>query len=207
VQWTTGASGHGDLIRALTIMKKAAPDAFAARLVRYGIDVAPTGLVLTRPDGTVLTGVPAAKAVQSDPKLAAVLAAAGADPALQAAELRAANEIEVAGALTSRLSVTFPAASKGAKPVTAHVPVSALITSELGVGVLANHTVHGGFPKAELEHAATAYVAAHHVDPAAVGTWGPQSETNLIAAITKGIDADRVAVMRKELNSAAGSFH
>ncbi len=206
VQWTTGASGHGDLIRALTIMKKAAPDAFAARLVRYGIDVAPTGLVLTRPDGTVLTGVPAAKAVQSDPKLAAVLAAAGADPALQAAELRAANEIEVSGALTSRLSVTFPAASKGAKPVTAHIPVAALITSELGVGVLANHTVHGGFPKAELEHAATAYVAAHHADPAGVGTWGPQSETNLIAAITKGIDADRVAVMRKELNSAAGSF-
>jgi hypothetical protein len=207
VQWTTGASGHGDLIRALTIMKQAAPDAFAARLVRYGIDVAPTGLVLTRPDGTVLTGVPAAKAVQSDPKLAAVLAAAGADPALQAAELRAANEIEVAGALTSRLSVTFPAASKGAKPVTAHIPVAALITSELGVGVLANHTVHGGFPKAELEHAATAYVAAHHVDPAGVGAWGPQSETNLIAAITKGIDADRVAVMRKELSSAAGSFH
>jgi hypothetical protein len=207
VQWTTGASGHGDLIRALTIMKKAAPDAFAARLVRYGIDVAPTGLVLTRPDGTVLTGVPAAKAVQSDPKLAAVLAAAGADPALQAAELRAANEIEVSGALTSRLSVTFPAAAKGAKPATAHIPVAALITSELGVGVLANHTVHGGFPKAELERAATAYVAAHHAAPAGVGTWGPQAESNLIAAITKGIDADRVAVMRKELNSAAGSFH
>lgn len=206
VQWTTGASGHGDLIRALTIMKQAAPDAFAARLTRYGIDVAPTGLVLTRPDGTVLTGVPAAKAVQSDPKLAAVLAAAGADPALQAAELRAANEIEVAGALTSRLSVTFPAAAKGAKPTTAGIPVSALITSELGVGVLANHTVHGGFPKSELEHAASAYVAAHHVQPGAVGTWGPQSEADLIAAITKGIDADRVAVMRKELNSAAGSF-
>jgi hypothetical protein len=206
VQWTTGASGHGDLIRALTIMKQAAPDAFAARLNRYGIDVAPTGLVLTRPDGTVLTGVPAAKAVQSDPKLAAVLAAAGADPALQAAELRAANEIEVAGALTSRLSVTFPAAAKGAKPATARIPVSALITSELGVGVLANHTVHGGFPKAELEHAASAYVAAHHVDPGGVGTWGPQSEAALVAAITKGIDADRVAVMRKELNSAPGSF-
>jgi hypothetical protein len=151
--------------------------------------------------------VPAAKAVQSDPKLAAVLAAAGADPALQAAELRAANEIEVSGALTSRLSVTFPAAAKGAKPVTAHIPVAALITSELGVGVLANHTVHGGFPKADLERAATAYVAAHHADPAGVGTWGPQAESNLIAAITKGIDADRVAVMRKELNSAAGSFH
>jgi hypothetical protein len=206
VQWTTGASGHGDLIKALTIMKQAAPDAFAARLARYGIDVAPSGLVLTRSDGTVLTGVPAAKAVQSDPKLAAVLAAAGTDPALQAAELRAANEIEVAGALTSRLSVKFPAADKDSKPVTARVPVSTLITSELGVGILANHTVHGGFPKGELERAASAYVAASHVQPAGVAAWGPQSEASLIAAITKGIDADRVAVMKKELDAAPGSF-
>jgi hypothetical protein len=206
VQWTTGASGHGDLIRALTIMKQAAPDAFAARLTRYGIDVAASGLVITRPDGTVLTGVPAAKAVQSDPKLAAVLAAAGADPALQAAELRAANEIEVAGALTSRLAVKFPAAGKDSKPVTVRIPVSALITSELGVGILANHTVHGGFPMGELERAASAYVAASHAQPAGVATWGPQSEASLIAAITKGIDADRVAVMRKELDAAPGSF-
>jgi hypothetical protein len=206
VQWTTGASGHGDLIKALTIMKRAAPEAFAERLTRYGIDVAPSGVVLTRPDGTVLTGVPAAKALRSDPKLAAVLAAAGTDPALRAAELRAASEIEIAAALTSRLTVAFAAAGKDSKPVTARIPVSALITSEFGVGVLANHTVHGGFPKKELERAASAYVAAAQVQPVDVATWGPRSEPDLIAAITTGIDADRAAVMGAELDAAPGSF-
>ncbi|HKT05341.1 MAG TPA: hypothetical protein VJT31_37975, partial [Rugosimonospora sp.] len=206
VQWTTGDSGRGDLIRALTIMKQAAPDAFADRLGRYGIDVAPTGLVLTRPDGSVLTGVPAAKAVQADTKLTAVLAAAGTDPALQAAELRAANEIEVQGALTARLSVRFPGTG-GGKAATVRIPVAALVTSEFGVGVLANHTVHGGFPKHDLEQAANAFVAAHHPDPADVATWGPQAEDGLVKAISKGADAKRIEEMHDELDRSPGSFH
>jgi hypothetical protein len=182
-------------------------DAFADRLTKYGIDVAETGLVLTRPDGTVLTGLPAAKAVQSDPKLSAVLFTAGTDPALQAAELRAANEIEVRGALSARLSVQFPPAAKGGKPVTVRIPVSTLMTSEFGVGVLANHTVHGGFPGGDLTRAANAFVAGHHVAAADVATWSASCEADLIKAISKGNDAERVAVMKKELDSAAGSFH
>ena len=206
VQWTTGASGRGDLIRALTIMKQAAPAAFADRLTRYGIDVADTGLVLTRPDGTVLTGIPAAKAVQADPKLAAVLSTAGTDPALQAAQLRAANEIEVRGALAARISVTVPAVGEGAKPVVLRVPVSSMITSEFGVGVLANHTVHGGFPGPDLTRAANAFVAGQHLAAAEVATWAPTLENALVTAISKGNDADRIAAMAKELDRGAGSF-
>ena len=206
VQWTTGASGRGDLIRALTIMKQAAPAAFADRLTRYGIDVADTGLVLTRPDGTVLTGIPAAKAVQADPKLAAVLSTAGTDPALQAAQLRAANEIEVRGALAARISVTVPAAGEGAKPVVLRIPVSSMITSEFGVGVLANHTVHGGFPGPDLTRAANAFVAGQHLAAAEVTAWAPTLENALVTAISKGNDADRIAAMAKELDRGAGSF-
>jgi hypothetical protein len=207
VQWTTGVSGKGDLMRALTIIKKTAPDAFAARLGRYGIDVDSAGLVVTRPDGTVLHGVPAAKAVQTDSKLAAVLSAAGTDPAIQAAELKAADEIEVKGALNSRLSVTFPAKDKDAKPTTVKIPVSALITSELGVGVLANHTVHGGFPGGKLQTAANAYVKSHSLDPTAdIADWGPGVEAALVAAISTGADADRVSVMKAKLSASPGSF-
>ncbi|HST83340.1 MAG TPA: hypothetical protein VLL08_16525 [Kineosporiaceae bacterium] len=207
VQWTTGASGHGDLIKALTIMKQAAPDAFADRLIKYGIDVAPTGLVITRPDGSVLTGVPAAKALQADPKLVAVLSTAGTDPALQAAQLRAANEIEVRGALSTKVSVRIPATTKGGKPVTLRIPVSAMITSEFGVGVLANHTVHGGFPGGDLTRAANAFAAGHHLVPADLATWAPTLESDLVTAISKGNDADRIAAMKKELDTAAGSFN
>jgi hypothetical protein len=207
VQWTTGASGHGDLIRALTIMKQAAPDAFADRLIKYGIDVAATGLVITRPDGTVLTGVPAAKALQADAKLVAVLSTAGTDPALQAAQLRAANEIEVRGALSAKVSVRIPATTKSAKPVTLRIPVASMITSEFGVGVLANHTVHGGFPGGDLTRAANAFAASHQLAPADLATWAPTLESDLVRAISKGNDADRIAAMKKELDAAAGSFN
>jgi hypothetical protein len=207
VQWTTGASGKGDLLRALTRIKQTAPDAFAARLGRYGIDIDSEGLVVTRPDGTMLHGVPAAKAVQTDSKLAAVLSAAGTDPAIQAAELKAADEIEVKAALNSRLSVSFPATKKGAKPTTVKIPVSALITSELGVGVLANHTVHGGFPGEKLRTAANAYVKSHGLDATAdVADWGPGAEAALVAAISTGADAKRIAEMKAELSASPGSF-
>ena len=207
-QWTTGAGGIGDLTLALSIIKRAAPDAFTARLTRYGLDVnAQTGLVLTRPDGTVLKGVEAARAIKTDAKLAAVLSAAGADPAIQAAELKAAYQIEVKGALDRRLHVHFPPTGPGAKVTTVAIPVSALITSELGVGVLANQTVHGGFPGRELAHAIDQYVMSHHIEPTDVlADWGPQSEANLVAAIAKGIDAPRIAVMKTKLDANPGSF-
>ena len=205
VQWTTGASGRGDLIRALSIIKATAPAAFESRLAAYGIDVdADRGIVLTRADGTVQTGVTAAKTIQTDPKLSAILSAAGTDPAIQAAELHAANEIEVKGALTRRLSAKV---GTGATATTVQVPVSALITSEFGVGVLANHTVHGGFPGGKLQAALSKYLKAH---PVAAGTkvadWAPNAESDLVAAISTGADAGRIAKMRKKLDTAAGTF-
>jgi hypothetical protein len=205
VQWTTGASGRGDLIRALSIIKATAPTAFESRLAAYGIDVDPDrGIVLTRADGSVLTGVAAARAIQTDGKLSAILAAAGTDPQIQAAELHAANEIEVKGALSRRLSARV---GSGATARTVQVPVSALITSEFGVGVLANHTVHGGFPGGKLQSALTRYLKAHPVaDGAKVADWAPNAETDLVNSISTGADAGRIAVMRKQLDTAAGSF-
>jgi hypothetical protein len=207
-QWTTGRGGIGDLTRALSIIKRAAPDAFTARLARYGLDVdARTGLVLTRPDGTVLKGLEAAGAIKTDAKLAAVLSAAGTDPAIQAAELRAAYQIEVKGALDTRLQIHFPATGPGAKVTTVAIPVSALITSEFGVGVLANRTVHGGFPGDKLAHAINKYVDSHHIQPAEdLADWGPHSEADLVAAMTEKIDAKRIAAMKAQLDSNPGSF-
>ncbi|MFG1605093.1 hypothetical protein [Actinoplanes sp. NPDC049265] len=207
VQWTTGKGGDGDLIKALTIMKEAAPAAFARRLTRYGIDVATDGLVVTRADGTVLRGVPAAKAVQGDPKLTAVLSTAGTDPELRTGELRAANEFEVLRPLRTKVTLTVPGTGPDAKPTVVKVPISALITSEFGVGVLANHTVHGGLPLGDLQHAAAAYVAAHPgLDPKQVATWGPQAEDGMVKAISRGGDAKRIKKMREELDTAAGTF-
>jgi hypothetical protein len=205
VQWTTGASGRGDLIRALSIIKATAPAAFESRLTAYGIDVDPDrGIVLTRPDGSVLTGVAAAKAIQTDGKLSAILAAAGTDAQIQAAELHAANEIEVNGALSRRLSAKVGA---GATATTVQVPVFAMITSEFGVGVLANHTVHGGFPAGKLQSALTGYLKAHPVPKGAkVPDWAPHAETDLVTSISTGADAGRIAVMAEQLDTAAGSF-
>jgi hypothetical protein len=207
-QWTTGAGGIGDLTWALSIIKREAPDAFAARLTKYGLDVdSKAGLVLTRPDGTILKGLKAAQAIKTDAKLAAVLSAAGTDPAIKDAELRAASRIEVIGALNRGLTVSFPPTSPGAKATSRSIPVSALITSEYGVGVLANHTVHGGFPGDDLTKAINQYVASQHIQPTDdPAQWGPNAETKLVAAITKPIDADRIAMMTKKLNHASGSF-
>lgn len=205
VQWTTGASGRGDLIRALSIIKATAPAAFESRLAAYGIDVDPDrGIVLTRADGSVLTGVAAAKAIQTDGKLSAILAAAGTDSQIQAAELQAANEIEVKGALSRRLSAKV---GSGATAHTVQVPVSALITSEFGVGVLANHTVHGGFPAGKLQSALTGYLKGHPVaNGAKVPDWAPNAEGDLVNSISTGADAGRIAVMAKQLETAVGSF-
>ncbi len=205
VQWTTGEGGQGDLIRALSIVKATAPAAFETRLAAYGIDVdASRGLIVTRADGTVLDGEAAAKALKVDPKLSAVLAAAGTDAQIQAAELHAANDIEISGALNHRLDAKV---GSGAAATTVHIPVSALITSEFGVGVLANHTVHGGYPGGALQAALKKFVQ-HHPATATphVADWAATAESDLVAAISDGIDAARTAQMRRELDGAAGTF-
>jgi hypothetical protein len=206
VQWTTGSGGVGDLIKAMTVMKAMAPAAFATRLTRFGIDVDPArGLVITRPDGTVLNGEPAAKALQGDPKLTAVLAAAGTDPALQAGELNAAYEIEVKAALRATLAVTVPAHDKQPK-TTVKVPLSSVFTSEFGAGVLANHTVHGGFPKKKLQGAISAYATGHRPDLAKLGDWAKGAEADLITAISTGLDKPRIDKMSADLNHSPGSY-
>jgi adenosylcobinamide amidohydrolase len=82
-----------------------------------------------------------------------------------------------------------------------------MITPEVAAGALANHTVHGGFPGGDLTRAANAFASSHNLKAADVATWAPTVESDLVGAISKGNDADRIAAMKKELDSAAGSFN
>jgi hypothetical protein len=82
----------------------------------------------------------------------------------------------------------------------------ALITSEYGVGLLANTFVHsgGGAAHNAIQSAVAAYLAKH---PYVAGNepWRAGAE----AAIIKGLaacDGDRAASMRSALSEDAGSF-
>lgn len=200
VQWTTGASGKGDLIEALKIVKADEPAAFETRLRRYGIDVDNDGIVLTRPDGTVLHGLAAAKAVQANAKLSAVLSASGADPKIQVAQLKASYELEVRKPLASSVKVACVDGKKTVK-------VADIVTSEAGVGALANQTVHGGYPSGKVVAAFNAAAAAAKAKKAdGVAGWSADAEQRLIEALRKA-DPERVAIMKKRLDNAPGSFH
>jgi hypothetical protein len=199
VQWTTGASGKGDLIEALKIVKADDPGAFEQRLRRYGIDVDDNGIVLTRPDGSVLHGLAAAKALQASAQLSAVLSASGADPKIQVAQLKASYELEVRKPLASSVSVTCVDGKKT-------VRVADVVTSEAGVGALTNQTVHGGYPPGTVAAAFSAAAKAAGAKKAdGLDGWSADAEQRLIAALRKA-DPERVDVMKKRLDTAPGSF-
>ncbi len=199
VQWTTGAGGKGDLIEALKIVKADEPDAFRTRLQQYGIDVDNDGIVLTRPDGTVLHGLAAAKAVQASAQLSAVLSASGADPKIQVAQMKASYELEVRKPLASSVKVACTDGTKSVK-------VEDIVTSEAGVGALTNQTVHGGYPKGTVVSTFSAAAKAAGAKKAdAVGGWSADAEKRLIEAL-RVKDPERVAVMKKRLDTGTGSF-
>jgi hypothetical protein len=199
VQWTTGASGRGDLVEALKIVKRTEPAAFDTRLRRYGLDVDDAGLILTRPDGTVLHGLAAAKGLQASARLSAVLAAAGADPKIQVAQLKASYEIEVRRPLGRKVRVKC---SDGTKLVR----VSDIITSEAAVGALTNQTVHGGYPAGAIVRqfsAAAKAVNASMSDD--VNAWAADAQKRVVQYL-RAADPQRVATMTKRLDNSAGSF-
>ena len=156
--------------------------------------------MLTRPDGTVLHGLAAAKALQASAKLSAVLAASGADPKIQVAQLKASYELEVRKPLARSVSVTCVDGKKAVK-------VADIVTSEAGVGALANQTVHGGYPSGKVVAAFNAAASAAKAKKAdGVAGWSTDAELRLIEALRKA-DPERVAIMKKRLNNAPGSFH
>ena len=174
VQWTGGRDS--DLTAALATIKKTAPTAFASRFQRYGIDVVSNSIVITKGDGTKVTGDAAATEIQGSVVLSAVLSRAGYDADIQAAEVVAAVDQQMAKPLDGTFEVerpakaadpkaadpkaapaadpkaAAPAADPKAKPAKPSKPEKVtlrykdILTSEMGVGLFADQVVNSGGP-------------------------------------------------------------
>jgi hypothetical protein len=146
----------GDVLPTmLATFKKEHPQEFAEMLGNYGIDVRRTTggseLVVRQPDGSVLTGADAARAIGTDPKLAGALAATGLNSDMQDLQVRVAN-----GILQRQREEEIDV--NGQK-----VKISDLITSETGNGILFDRSVHEGSGGARktLDRVATEYLETH----------------------------------------------
>ena len=215
VQWTGGRKS--DLTQALAVIKRSAPDAFAAHFQKYGLDIdeKTDELVITPPTGPQIRGDAAARAIQDSPELTAVMAAAGTNTDIQHGEIQAAVELEINRPLERKITIEVPdtpaagadaTASKAKKP-SSHkesIKVSDIFTSEVGAAIIANQTVHGGFPAGTL-HAALAQFAKdngwHPDDP----TWIADAEQALITHVG-ALDSDRAATIKTTFDAAPGSF-
>jgi len=191
VQWAGG--DHSDLTEALTFIKARHPDAFRRQLQDCGIDVEKQMLVVKRAEGESLKGDAAAKAIQEDPKLAAVLMHAGQNPEIRKGEVGAAVALEI----VNLLAATTKAGEH-------KVALNTLFTSEYAVGRLANTGVHSGRPTAKSTVAKTlaSYVKAH---PYQTGEeWLAGAEAACIDALA-ALDADRAKKLGK-LDHSRGSY-
>ena len=198
IQWTTGKDGKGSLIDTLLACKGYAPKAFDASLRRYGIDVTKSdGIVLTEPDGTVLKGKEAARAIQVSPVLTALLSAAGEDADFKVAQLRHANDKVGKEVLRSTVTV------KGNK-----IKLGDILTSELAVGGAFNRAVHAGAGAVRklLGGALQTWAEKKKIDTSKpVSQWGPDADAICIEAL-KGPEPTRMAKMATVLSSKPGSF-
>jgi hypothetical protein len=198
VQWTGGS--HSDLTRTLTIIKQQHPEAFAKHFQVYGIDVVGNELMITPQDGSpAIKGDEAAKALMRNPRLTAVLAHAGRNNEIQKGEVQAASQLEIEEALSQ--PVLFVSGKE-----TVSTTAGALITSEYGVGLLANMFVHSGSgaARATVHAAVIGYLTAH---PYAAGdkAWRAGVEAAIISGLATR-DSDRATSLRKQLNADPGSF-
>ncbi len=198
IQWTTGKSGKGSLIDTLLACKAHAPDAFDQRLRRFGIDVTKgDGIVLTLPDGTVKKGKDAARHIQIDPVLTAILSASGEDPEFKIAQLRHANDKVGKEVLRSTVTVG------GRK-----VKLGEVLTSELAVGGAFNRAVHAGASAVQklLSGALNAWAKKEKIDTSRpVTEWGADADAVCITAL-RGVETDRMRTMAATLSAAPGSF-
>jgi len=198
VQWTGGSAS--DLTQTLTIIKAQHADAFAKNFQAYGIDVVGDQLVITPPDGSpAIKGDKAADAIMRNPRLAAVLAHAGRNDEVQRGEVQAASQLEVDNALS--MKIHFDADKKKISTTAA-----ALITSEYGVGLLANTFVHSGSgAAASAAHAAVVGYVSEHPYVAGDEAWRTGAEAAIVTALAAR-DRDRADSLRKLLDTASGSF-
>lgn len=197
VQWTGGHSS--DLTEALSIIKKNHPDAFAKQFQAYGFDVVGDDLVITMPGAPPIKGDAAAEAIMRNPRLAAAMAHAGRDKEIQEGEVQAATAIEIDAALTMHVKV-------GSDKHSPTVQASQLITSEYGVGVLANTYVHSGSGKAHgiAQRAINEYLKHHPYEPADAD-WVAGAEAAIVTELAVE-DPKRAAIMSGALEHGPGSF-
>ena len=206
-QWTLGKDGNGTLADFMRDLKTTDPAQYEKSFGKYGLGVDAKGVVLTRADGTVLKGVEAAEAIRTDVKLSAVFMAAGADPAMQQAQIRFANEGKISGTRNRSVSVTGKDAS--GEPVKANLQLKDVVTSEYGNAIMTDLAVNAGTGGGVAAAALEKYVKDKGVDPAKVGEWGPDAEKAIIAALENASRSERLTHHRKagfskEPNTFAG---
>jgi len=201
VQWTGGS--HSDLTAALTTIKTVAPDAFAERFEKYGIDVVDDQLVMTGADGSTTTGDAAALGIMHSATLSAVMSRAGLDAKIQQAEVAAAAEQQIMRPLRTTFDVDGPPSDgdkgKDAKDEAAHGKKAAkqkghtvtlrfgdVLTSEFVAGLFADRVVNAGRGSTQkaVANAVRAYIKRKGVDPADVASWAPDLEEALIVLLS-----------------------
>jgi hypothetical protein len=197
IQWTTGRDGRGSLINLLVLCKTLFPAVFERRLHRYGIDVkAEVGLVVTLADGQIKTGKDAARHIQVDPVLTAVLAAAGEDPDFKSVQLRQANA--KVGKEVLHATITLEDRK---------IKISDILTSERAVGGAFAFAVHGGASRLRdcLTDAIETWAKKHNIDlTRPVSEWGPGAEKAGVDALTRA-EPSRTAKMAG-LSDESGSY-
>jgi hypothetical protein len=194
VQWTGGK--QSDLTAALTTIKTVAPDAFAARFEKYGIDVVNDELVITGADGSTKKGDDAAMGILQSPTLSAVMSRAGLDSKIQQAEVAAAAQEQITGPLAATFAVD------GTK-----LRYSQVLTSEFAVGLFADQVVNSGKggTQQRVANAVRAHVKSKKLDAKKVTEWQADLEKTLITLLSPF--ANRVTPFTKRgCSKTAGSY-
>jgi hypothetical protein len=201
VQWTGGSKS--DLTAALTTIKTVAPDSFAERFEKYGIDVVGDELVITGADGSTKKGDAAAMGILQSPTLSAVMSRAGLDSKIQQAEVAAAAQQQITGPLGAKFDVEGPPPGdadkshdkdkkddkkpppkkKGDKYTLRY---SDVLTSEFVVGLFADQVVNSGKGTTQKRVAAAVqdYITRKKVDPHDIASWVADLEKILIPLLS-----------------------
>jgi hypothetical protein len=194
VQWTGGS--HSDLTAALSTIKTVAPDSFAARFEKYGIDIVDDELVITGADGSTAKGDAAALKIQGSPELSAVMSRAGLDPKIQQAEVAAAAQQQI----TAPLGDSFVVDGKKLR-------YSQVLTSEYVVGLFADQVVNSGKPTTQkrVADAVRAYVKGKHVSPEKLDEWVADLEKVLIRLLSPFANR-AVPFAKRGCSNTSGSY-
>ncbi len=204
-QWTLGADGNGTLASFMRDLKKTNPIQYQTSFGKFGLDIDAHGVVLTKPDGQVLRGVEAAEVIRSDVKLAAVFMAAGADPAMQQAQIVYANEGKITASRERAVEVNGKDSS--GQPAKATLHVKDIVTSAYATALMTDLAVNAGSGAKVAAEAIAKYVKDKGVDPANVKDWSADAEKAVIASLESHSRDNRVKHHRaKGFSTEPNSF-